>query len=483
METADEIWEGDLFGRRAEAEDLVGYLESVAARQPLREDGHAHVLAVDGRYGEGKTYFLRRFARHMRMTHPVAFVDAWVDDLEDEPLVALAATLSQALEPYTKTDATMRDRLREFQEKAGRVSKIVGVGLLKRGVGLVITQGAAEVLSAELVAGSEAQKDISKDALKSAGQGAVDEATEAIIETTTPSMDERIARFREGQEAIRAMKAGLSAVVERLNEQRIPTPITIIIDELDRCRPTYAIKLLEEVKHLFDVSGVAFVLGLHAGQLAHSVSAAYGAGFDSQSYLRRFFSRRYTLRPADLDALIQVLIENLSIPLNRVQYPHVRFRGSGRPQVLPLHTLIADTMRAYNLTARDSFELMERLQTALALTAPNSIQLSYFLPLLIAYIKGEHQPQPMDQEPSWNFVFFADSFGRDPTDTRLDTIAKEIHDATQLSLQGIHEMYNKDQGGFAVRMVAENSFDNSDTNSYHRFANYKALIMAIKRFS
>ncbi|WP_294329810.1 P-loop NTPase fold protein [uncultured Sphingomonas sp.] len=99
METIDEIWGGDLFNRREEAEDLIGYLESVTTRPSIRDEGHAHVLAVDASYGLGKSYFLRRLARHMALEHAVAFVDAWVDDLEDQPMVALVATLDKALEP------------------------------------------------------------------------------------------------------------------------------------------------------------------------------------------------------------------------------------------------------------------------------------------------------------------------------------------------------------------------------------------------
>lgn len=483
METADEIWKGDLFGRRSEAEDISGYLQSVTKRPRLREDGHAHVLAVDGRYGEGKTFFLRRFARHMRMSHPVAFVDAWVDDLEDEPLVALAATLEEALAPYTTTDATMADRLRDFRDKAGRVSKIVSVGLLKRGAGLIITQGAAELLGGELAKGSEAEKEIKTEALKGAGQGLVDEATNALFETSAPAMDAKIARFREGQRAIQAMKNGLSAVVERLTELGIPTPITIVIDELDRCRPTYAIKLLEEVKHLFDVPGVAFVLGLHAGQLTFSVAAAYGPGFDAHAYLRRFFNRRYALKPAKLDALIQALIDGLSIPLNRMHYPSVRMRDGGGSRRLEPQTLIADLMRAHNLAARDAFELMEMLQTAMGLTAPHNIQISYLLPLIIAHMKGQDEPITFSAALPWNFVFWVDNYGRELSEVSWQDFARDIHAAVKMPRQQLMNGYNSDSENWGLRTAAENLFGDAPTDSYARFQNYGALLSAVKRFS
>ena len=78
---------------------------------------------------------------------------------------------------------------------------------------------------------------------------------------------------------IKQMKAALAEVVSSLESKDRSAPIIIVIDELDRCRPTYAIKLLEEIKHLFDVPGLVFVFGMHGDQLAHSVKAAYGAEF------------------------------------------------------------------------------------------------------------------------------------------------------------------------------------------------------------
>ena len=71
--------------------------------------------------------------------------------------------------------------------------------------------------------------------------------------------------------------------------------VIILVDELDRCRPIYAIELLERVKHLFDTEGIVFVLGVDRKQLSHSVKALYGATFDAAGYLRRFIDIDYKL--------------------------------------------------------------------------------------------------------------------------------------------------------------------------------------------
>ncbi len=85
-----------------------------------------------------------------------------------------------------------------------------------------------------------------------------------------------------------------------LDEHRVvTTPLVVFVDELDRCRPDFAIKLIEVVKHLFDVPGVCFVVSTNMKQLSESVRAVYGGGFDAAHYLQRFFDLTYHLPPPD----------------------------------------------------------------------------------------------------------------------------------------------------------------------------------------
>ena len=72
-------------------------------------------------------------------------------------------------------------------------------------------------------------------------------------------------------------------------------PLVIMIDELDRCRPDYAVQLLEIAKHFFSVDYIMFVLTINSSQLVHSIKAVYGQDFDAQEYLRRFFDIDFKL--------------------------------------------------------------------------------------------------------------------------------------------------------------------------------------------
>jgi hypothetical protein len=64
--------------------------------------------------------------------------------------------------------------------------------------------------------------------------------------------------------------------------------LVIVVDELDRCRPDYALSLLEIIKHFFDVPHVHFVLGVNMSELENSVKARYGAGINAGLYLQKF---------------------------------------------------------------------------------------------------------------------------------------------------------------------------------------------------
>jgi predicted KAP-like P-loop ATPase len=92
----------------------------------------------------------------------------------------------------------------------------------------------------------------------------------------------------------------LKEVISSDSEGKLEKPMFVFIDELDRCRPTYAIELLETVKHLFDIPDLIFVIATDTEQLQHSVKSVYGEGFDASRYLYRFFNRSFSLKKPDV---------------------------------------------------------------------------------------------------------------------------------------------------------------------------------------
>lgn len=65
--------------------------------------------------------------------------------------------------------------------------------------------------------------------------------------------------------------------------------LIVFIDELDRCKPTYAVKLLEKIKHYFSNSNITFIFSVDLDQLQHTIRNYYGDDFDGLQYLDRFF--------------------------------------------------------------------------------------------------------------------------------------------------------------------------------------------------
>lgn len=78
--------------------------------------------------------------------------------------------------------------------------------------------------------------------------------------------------------------------------------LVIFVDELDRCKPSYAVRLLERIKHYFTNDRITFVFSINTNELQHTIKRYYGDGFNACRYLDRFFDLRMSLPPANMDA-------------------------------------------------------------------------------------------------------------------------------------------------------------------------------------
>ncbi len=109
--------------------------------------------------------------------------------------------------------------------------------------------------------------------------------------------------FKNHQEALQELKQSL---IKWAREDE--KPIVVIIDELDRCRPDYAVKTLEVLKHFFDVSGFVFVLALDEKQLESSVKCLFGTN-NFEGYKRKFINNTFLLPVPDRKAFTEFLYD------------------------------------------------------------------------------------------------------------------------------------------------------------------------------
>ena len=138
-------------------------------------------------------------------------------------------------------------------------------------------------------------KDISK--LKKALKG--ENALELIKETKDEA--EKVSEF---------LQSLLPEVGERL---------IVFVDELDRCKPSYAVKLLEKIKHYFLDEEITFVFSVNINELQHTIKKHYGSDFDATRYLDRFFDLRATLPKFDLEKYYA----NIGFELNENMFNYV----------------------------------------------------------------------------------------------------------------------------------------------------------------
>ena len=83
--------------------------------------------------------------------------------------------------------------------------------------------------------------------------------------------------------------------------------LIVFIDELDRCKPSYAINLMERIKHYFSDSRIIFVFSVNIDQLKHMIQKSYGVGFDGEAYLDRFFNLNLSLPKPKMDAVYSLM--------------------------------------------------------------------------------------------------------------------------------------------------------------------------------
>lgn len=249
----------DRLGRKDYAEILTGIVETFVG---------GAVIALNGAWGTGKTTFLKMWKQHMMNEgFPVIYYNAWEDDICEEPMLSM---------------------LRELKE----LNK-------KDGLDNVFRTG-AKVVTGALAGAFTAAAGVLGEIAKGAVEGGMKQLEDSVYE----SLKEENARMKLMQDFKESLTDYMTIVC---NEGK---PMVYMVDELDRCNPTFAVKVLERIKHLFDVPNVIFVLSIDKKQLACSVKGFYGSNeIDADEYLRRFIDVDYYLPEPDAELFCDYLYD------------------------------------------------------------------------------------------------------------------------------------------------------------------------------
>lgn len=266
------------------------------------------VMSLSGDWGCGKTTFVKMWQKQLSKDYTTLYYNAWQNDFVEDPIIALVSELKEI--------GADNSKFRNIITKLGRFFLAIGKDLLKNTTNVDL--GAIE--------------DIGNDSLK---------------------------QYAEQKTTIDELKKALSEYVAS-NTKKIP--IVFFIDELDRCNPTFAVKTLERIKHLFDIPNIFFVLSISKKPLEAAIKGYYGSSeIDANEYLRRFIDFDFPIPQPELDTYCSYLLE---------QYNYESFFTQDRNSYNPdsdyggFKTIVIKLCKLLNLNLRLVNKLL--LQTRLA---------------------------------------------------------------------------------------------------------------------
>lgn len=242
--------DGNYFDRNKYICELIKYVLNAENQESF---------ALNGEWGSGKTVFLHQFmyiAKNADLASElgiegyspdaleVYYYNAWENELMNRPSIALLNSISRK---YKIIDENDMAKAKDLFSKAANI------------------------------------------ALKIGSAGAL--STNDFISSPDELNIERIQKtFHD--------------IIDYILKKKKCRRITIIIDELDRCKPTNVIRLLEEIKHFYNHDALTFIISADLKQLGNTIRKMYGEDFDAELYMQRFFDATFSLNSSSYEKYI-----------------------------------------------------------------------------------------------------------------------------------------------------------------------------------
>jgi hypothetical protein len=247
-----------LFDRKAFGESLTSLLRKVSENL---------VIVVNAPWGDGKTTFAEMWRADLKgQGLEVIYFDAYAADYFDDPFVSFSGEILALVKKRLAGNKGVPER-EAFKKAAVETGKRI-TGLAVK-IGLrAATMGILD--SADIKALKEIGPDLAS----------------GVSEIGSNLVERRLDEYLAEKDSMKVFKDSLAKLAAVMREEQ-KFPLTIIVDELDRCRPDFALGLLERIKHLFDVDNVAFVLLVNRAQIESYIETVYGSK-DARGYLLKF---------------------------------------------------------------------------------------------------------------------------------------------------------------------------------------------------
>ena len=258
---ADNPFANDLLDREQYADILTSLIDT-------SEKGFT--MSINATWGYGKTTFVRMWEQKLKnFGYPTVYINAWEKDFIDNPFAVIMATIWEQTQKQTAYIKNPSEVLKNLGDIASKILAHHYIG------------------------------DTALEAIKN-----------GISNDVHPpyALDQYIKQV----ENIKQFKEQLSIYVQQLKSQEgnAKDKLIIFVDELDRCRPDYAIEMLERIKHLFSIDNVIFILSVDQLVLQESIMGFYGSSnISAENYLRRFIDIEYRLPEPSVDNFIEFQVQ------------------------------------------------------------------------------------------------------------------------------------------------------------------------------
>ncbi|TNE69507.1 MAG: NTPase [Rhodobacteraceae bacterium] len=326
-------WTNDLLGYEKLGETFTRLIQTV---------DDSKVISIEAGFGHGKTFFRKAWAEHLRQSGEVVVeVDAQRSDHSGDPVVTFLGALL-ALLP---------------EEEKNKVQKIGVIGKKYGGVAV------RTVAKAVLKAGADEAIDAISGQLGEVfeGQEALQSMADSVGEEMSKTAAQMIATQLAAEKAIqKELPAQLDALKEELTKGKDTDRVIILIDELDRCHPEYAIALLEAMKHVFDRPGYVFCLMVNADYLEKVAQHRFGAHGEGERYLDKFVDLRLALKATaqrKAEAAWQLVMKRLEIGTPYGDDPAFSVQAAAE--------LVGKIVKASSLSFRQIERVLDRVEVAL----------------------------------------------------------------------------------------------------------------------
>lgn len=246
---------------------------------------HHLVISVSGDWGTGKTYLAKNWHKYLEeQEYFTCYIDAHKKDYAEDPLLIIMNEIENHVNEYTKEEnGAIKDAFDKVKDSflpflasglktAGKVgASIVLPDIISSGVKQIIDEVDAETI---------------KEFVKSS------------IEKYGKKKDNYIKQYYNNIQAYSKNMEEFKNELEKF-AAKFDKPVVIFIDELDRSNPQFVIKLIEQLKHIFEIPNLAFILTVNKKELSNTIKGIYGSEMDGYAYYKKFITHDFTLYPME----------------------------------------------------------------------------------------------------------------------------------------------------------------------------------------